>query len=144
MKIAVFVLSLLLAAVLTGIYMKISTPEVAYSVKKNNVLEHTVKESIKKPLVYSFPARILFMKIDFRNYKKVIIYKVVINLNDKFEFFNVKALLNNYNIPFTLFESGKILRIYILFRNFNEAKRILDLFKEYNFNIKIIKQIKRI
>lgn len=144
MKIFITVLTFLIVAVLAFVYVKISRPDVALKFPSVNKVSELKKEELKKPVIYNFPAKVLFMKIDFRNYKKVVIYKVIIKINDRFETFNVKTLLENKNIPYTLFDNGKEIIIYILFRNLKEAKHIINLFKEYNFNIKLTKQIQRI
>ncbi|WP_457561437.1 hypothetical protein [Caminibacter sp.] len=144
MKIIISILTVLIIAVLTFVYVKISSPNVEMKLPSFKEKREVEKIELKKPVVYNFPARVMFMKIDFRNYKKVVLYKVIIKINDRFSAFNVKALLENNNLPYTMFENGKEIIIYILFRNLNEAKRIINLFKEYNFNIKLTKQIQRI
>jgi hypothetical protein len=144
MKIVITFLTVLIIAVLAFIYVKISSP--VEMVPKTTIKEKKVEKKVelKKPVVYNFPAKILFMKIDFRKYKNVVIYKVIIEVRDRFSAFNVRALLENYNLPYTMFDNGKEIIIYILFKNLDQAKKVINLFKEYNFNIKMIKQIKRI
>jgi hypothetical protein len=145
MKAIFILLGIITFAVLALVYVKISRPEI-YSPKPEEVKKPTVKvQNVKKPKVYDFPARVLFVKIDFKNYKNVILYKLVLRINDKFELFNIKALLNNLNLHYSLIETRKITEIFIIFRNLAQAEHTLTLFKEYNFkNIKIEKIKQRI
>ena len=130
---------------MTIIYIKISQP-VIFS-KKQGKQENKITFMKNEPLVaenrYFFPARILFMKIDFKQIRYVIVYKVMIRNFDKFALFNIKTILDEYNIPYSLYR-GKKSEIYIFFKNLAEANSVLNLFKEYNFNIKIQKIKKRI
>ena len=84
------------------------------------------------------------MHIDFRKYRYVYLYKVTINVKDRYELFNMKAILKNFNLIYSLIENKKNEKVYILFRNLSEAKKVLDFFKEYNFKIKIEKIKQRI
>ncbi len=144
MKFVIALLTLLNIAILAFVYVKISAPDITFKEPKIKLLPKKEEVKLKKPVVYNFPAKVLYMKIDFRNYKKVVIYKVIVKIKDRFSAFNVKTILNNYNLPYTLFENGKEIIVFIVFRNLKEAKKILNLFKEYNFDIKMTKQIKRI
>jgi len=145
MKYLVGFLSFLIFIILTIIYFKISEPVAVKKQGKTNekIFSFEKAEVLKPKNVYSFPARILYMKIDFRKFNYVIIYKVVIKNFDKYALFNIKTILDEYNIPYSLYK-GKREEIYIFFKNLYEANRILNLFKEYNFNIKIQKIKKRI
>ncbi len=144
MKILISVLIFLTVVILGLVYVKISSPEdfKVEKLKKQNFIKKEFK--LKKPEIYDFPARVLYMKIDFRNFKSVVLYRVVLNVKDRFELFNLKALLKSYNIVYSLIEGKKELKVYILFKSLAEAEKILNLFKEYNFNVKIEKIKKRI
>ena len=144
MKILISVLIFLTVVILGLVYVKISSPEdfKVEKLKKQNFKKKEFK--LKKPEIYDFPARVLYMKIDFRNFKSVVLYRVVLNVKDRFELFNLKALLKSYNIVYSLIEGKKELKVYILFKSLAEAEKILNLFKEYNFNVKIEKIKKRI
>ena len=144
MKLFISVFLFLIAVSLVFVYVKISTPKRVVEKTFFKIEDNTTEIKIKKPVVYNFPAKVFFMKIDFRSYKKAVIYKVIIKIEDRFSAFNVKALLNSSNLPYTIFDNGKEVIIYILFKNLKEAKHIINLFKEYNFNIKLTKQIQRI
>ncbi len=144
MKIFIYILSFLTVLFLGVVYVKISTPKPVKIEKKEIKLSPKRKEEIKKPPIYEFPARVLYMKIDFRNFRKVILYRVILKVKDRFELFNLKALLNNYNLAYSLIEEKKSVKVYILFKSLAEAEKILNLFKEYNFNVKIEKIKKRI
>ena len=146
MKYIVAVLSVTIFVILSLIYIKISRP-VSYEnniITKQPEINFSKSFDIKKPkFSYLFPVRVLYMKIDFKKFKYILIYRVTLKGFDKFGFFNIMALLNNYNIHYSLLERKKA-EIYIFFRSLKEANTILNLFKEYNFNIKIKKIKKRI
>ena len=145
MKYFIFSLTFLIFLVLVFIYINISKPiEITKQEKENNKNNSFTKFEILKPkLKYSFPVRILYMKIDFQKFKYIIIYKVVLKNFDKFAFFNIKTILDSNNIHYSLFKRKKG-EIYIFFKNLSEANSVINLFKEYNFNIKIQKIKKRI
>jgi peptidyl-tRNA hydrolase len=145
MKTFFIILGIIIASILIFVYVKISQPETYEKVLTQEKKIKELTQTLKKPKTYNFPARVLYLKIDFRNFKKVIIYKLILNVNDKYELFNIKALLNNLNLHYSLTETKKKTEIYILFRSLAQARHTLDLFKEYNFNnIKIKKIIQRI
>jgi hypothetical protein len=144
MKLLIGILSFLTILILGVVYVKISTPKPLYvETSKENEIKKKV-EKLKSPVVYNFPARVLYMRIDFRNYRNVILYRVVLNIKDRFELFNLKALLNNFDIVYSLIEEKKKIKVYILFKSLAEAEKILNLFKEYNFKAKIEKIKQRI
>jgi hypothetical protein len=91
----------------------------------------------------SLPARILYEKIDFRNIKTVVLYKVVIKNDDKFAIFNILKILKEKDIPYSMIKQKKT-QIFVVFRNLKEAEDVLNLFKFYNFPVKLQKIIKRI
>ncbi|WP_456470947.1 hypothetical protein [Caminibacter sp.] len=144
MKILIWILSFLILFILGYVYVKISAPEVEFKPVKEVVKPLKKEISLKKPEIYNFPARILYMKIDFRTYKNIILYKLALNVNDRYAVFNIKAILDNYGLIYSLLEEKKEIKIYILFKSLAEAEKILNLFKEYNFNVKIEKIKKRI
>ena len=146
MKYIVAVLSIVIFIILSLIYIKISRPDNYRNtiVSKQSEINFSKPFNIKKTnFSYLFPARVLYMKIDFHKFKYVVIYKVTLRGLDRFAFFNIRTLLNNYNIHYSLLQRKKA-EIYIFFRSLKEANTILNLFKEYNFNIKIQKIKKRI
>ena len=146
MKYVIVVLSSIIFIILSLIYIKISEPYNYENKKivKQSEINFSKPFSIKKPaLSYFFPARVLYMRIDFNKFKYSLIYKITLKGLDKFAFFNIKTILDNYNIHYSLLERRRA-EIYIFFRNLKEANAILNLFKEYNFNIKIKKIKQRI
>jgi len=145
MKYFIFSLTFLIFLSLIFIYINISKPielQKQENRKEKNISFNTLK-ILKPKIEYSFPARILYMKFDFKNFRYVVIYKVVLKNFDKFAFFNIKTILDSKNIHYSLFKKKKG-EIYIFFRNLSEANSVINLFKEYNFNIKIQKIKKRI
>ena len=146
MKYVVAFLSLIIFLILSFVYLKISKFDNYENISNKKAAEINFSKpfKIKKPnFSYFFPARVLYMKIDFNRFKYIVIYKVTLKSIDRFAFFNIRTILNNYNIHYSLLEKKKA-EIYIFFRSLSEANTILNLFKEYNFNIKIKKIKKRI
>ena len=127
-------------------YVKISKPEIEkIEVKKEEEAKSVLKE--EKIINFSFnklffPARELNIRIDFEKGKRVILYKVVLD-GDRFALFNIKTILNQENISYSLIESKKT-EIYIVFKSLKEAEKVLKIFKEYNFDIKVQKITKRV
>ncbi|HIQ51085.1 MAG TPA: hypothetical protein EYH54_03880, partial [Nautiliaceae bacterium] len=116
-------------------YVKISTPEIEKVEQKK---EEKVKSLLKEEKIinfsfnkFFFPARELNIKIDFEKGKRVILYKVTLD-GDRFALFNIKTILNQENISYSLIESKKT-EIYIVFKSLKEAEKVLKIFKEYNF-----------
>jgi len=146
MKYLISFLIFLIFAILSFIYIKISTPVIINQNNKAKINKKIFNENIKiikTNFDYSFPVRILYMKIGFKPFKYQIIYKITIKNADKYALFNIKTILQSYNINYSLL-SAKKNEIYIFFKDFTQADSILKLFKEYNFNIKITKIKKRI
>jgi len=144
MKIFIWILTFLVVVILGVVYVKISTPN-KFTVKETGEkLREIKKPEIKTPVVYNFPARVMYMKVDFRNFKNIILYRVILKVKDRFELFNLKALLNNNDLVYSMIEEKKGIKVYILFKSLTEAESILNLFKEYNFNVEIQKIKKRI
>ena len=146
MKIIIFILTAVITAILFVTYDKISQPEI----EKIQPTEQNLTKLKSKGDVLnlsfnslSFPARELFMKIDFKEYKNIILYKIIIKANDEYAIFNIKAILENENVAYSMLEKKKS-EIFILFKSLAQAQSVINLFKSYNFNIKIEKIIKRI
>jgi len=142
-------ISFLIGIIIVGLvvtYVTISRPEIEkIEVKKEEKLKSFLKE--EKIVDFSFnefffPARELNIRIDFEKGKRVILYKVTLN-GDRFALFNIKTILNQENVPYSLIESEKT-EIYIVFKSLNEAKKVLKIFKEYNFDTELEKIIKRV
>jgi len=146
MKIIISILTVIIAAILFITYDKISQPEIEKIQPTKQTITKTDAEGDVLKLSFNsftFPARELFMKIDFKEYKNIILYKVTINANDEYAIFNIKAILENENIAYSMLEKKKT-EIFILFKTLQQAERIIKIFKSYNFKIKIEKIIKRI
>jgi len=148
MKYIISFLSLVLFLGLVFFYLQISKPEKEIKIKKdvkNEVIEDKNENlfKIKQVNAINLPVRVLYMKIDFQKYKFKIIYKVDIKNVDKYALFNIKTILDDYNIVYSMIKE-KNTEIYIFFKSLIEAERVLKLFKEYNFNIKIQKIKQRI
>jgi len=146
MKIIISILTIIIAAILFITYDKISQPEIEKIQPTKQTITKTDAEGDVLKLSFNsftFPARELFMKIDFKEYKNIILYKVTINANDEYAIFNIKAILENENIAYSMLEKKKT-EIFILFKTLQQAERIINIFKSYNFKIKIEKIIKRI
>ena len=145
MKIFVSLLVGVIIVSLVVTYVKISTPEV----EKIEIKKEEVKSIPKKEKIidfsfnkFFFPARELNIKVDFEKGKRVILYKVTLN-GDRFALFNIKTILNQENISYSVIESKKT-EIYIVFSSLKEAEKVLKIFKKYNFDIELEKIIKRV
>ena len=140
MKIVISAVVFLIVAILGAVYVKISAPKPAEVKQISSVVQ---KKSINfndfDVKRYDFPVRVAYLKFDLKNIRHYTLYKAEINVEDKFTFFNLKELLKLKGIPFTVKEN-KTIKIYILFRNLKEARSIINLLKEYNFNIKLKKE----
>jgi len=146
MKILIFILTAIISAILFITYDKISQPEIEkeYKAEKTPVEKNQKDDTLK--LFFNkieLPARELFMKIDFKEYKSIILYKVTIDAEDEYAIFNIKAILENEGIGYSMLEKKKT-EIFILFKSLSQAEKIIKLFKNYNFKIKIEKIVKRI
>ena len=138
MKIIISILTIIIAAILFVTYDKISQPEIEKIQPTKQTITKTDAEGDVLKLSFNsftFPARELFMKIDFKEYKNIILYKVTINANDEYAIFNIKAILENENIAYSMLEKKKT-EIFILFKTLQQAERIIKIFKSYNFKIK--------
>jgi len=144
MKIFIWILTFLVVLILGVVYVKISTPNTFTIKETEEKLREIKKPEIKTPVIYNFPARVMYMKVDFRNFKNIILYRVILKVKDRFELFNLKAMLNNNDLVYSMIEEKKGIKVYILFKSLTEAESILNLFKEYNFNVEIQKIKKRI
>jgi len=148
MKYIISFLSLILFLGLVFFYLQISKPEKEINIKKdfkNKVVENKDENlfKIKQVNTIELPVRVLYMKIDFQKHKFEVIYKVSIKNVDKYALFNIKEILDAYNVAYSMIKE-KNTEIYIFFKSLTQAERVLKLFKEYNFNIKIQKIKKRI
>jgi len=143
-------ISFLIGTIIIGLvvtYIKISKPEVKNSIeiKKEENLKTIPKEEDIINFSFNnffFPARELNIKIDFEKSKRIVLYKVTLS-GDRFALFNIKTILNRKNISYSLIENKKT-EIYIIFNSLSEAKKVLKIFKEYNFDIKLQKITKRV
>jgi len=146
MKIVIFIFTIIISAILFVTYDKISQPEIEQiKLQEQNITEIKAQGDVLKLSfnTVTFPAREMFMKIDFRKYKNIVLYKITINANDEYAIFNIKAILENANIAYSMLEKKKT-EIFILFKSLAQAEKVIKIFKNYSFKIKIEKIIKRI
>jgi hypothetical protein len=148
MKIIISLLSILIFSLLILTYIKISKPEFeTYEFKENEInLSNLKSNDVLNFTSFKYnalPARVLYEKIDFRKLKTVILYKVSIKNNDRFAVFNIMEILKNKNIAYSMIKQ-KTTEIYVIFKDLKEAEDIINLFKFYNFPVKLQKIIKRI
>jgi len=143
MKYVIYSISFFIFLVLILIYVNISKPVFPSPSFKEEKEEKQELKPFEVNNLYNLPARILYMKVDFQQSRYRIIYKVVVKGVDKFTIFNLKTILDDFKIHYSLIKT-KNTEIYIFFKNLKEANSVLNLFKEYNFNIKIEKLKKRI
>ena len=146
MKIVIFIFTIIISAILFVTYDKISQPEIEQvKLQEQNITEISAQGDVLKLSfnTITFPAREMFMKIDFKKFKNIILYKIKINANDEYALFNIKAVLENKNIVYSMLEKKKT-EIFILFKSLAQAEKVMKIFKNYGFKIKIEKIIKRI
>ena len=146
MKIVIFILTIIIAAILFVTYDKISQPDIEkIQPTEQNITKLKTKGDVLKLSFdsYTFPAREMFMRIGFKEYKNIVLYKITINADDEYAIFNIKAILENENIAYSMLEKKKT-EIFILFKSLAQAEKIIKIFKNYHFKIKIEKIIKRI
>jgi hypothetical protein len=148
MKIIISLLSILILALLILTYVKISKPNVkSFEINENeiNLTKLKSEENFNFSLFNynTLPARVLYEKIDFKQAKIVILYKLMIKNNDKFALFNILEILKEKNIPYSMIKE-KNTQIFVIFKSLKEAEDVLNLFKFYNFPVKLQKIIKRI
>jgi hypothetical protein len=147
MKIIISLLSIIIFSLLILTYVKISNPnfnKVQYKENEINLSKLKSNDGLNFSFKYNaLPARVLYEKFDFRKLRTVILYKVIIKNNDKFAIFNIVEILKNKKVAYSIIKQ-KTTQIYVVFRNLKEAKDTINLFKFYNFPVKLQKIIKRI
>ncbi|WP_024788122.1 MULTISPECIES: hypothetical protein [unclassified Lebetimonas] len=148
MKIIISLLSVLIFSLLVLTYVKISKPNFIWQKYEEKKVEIKTSKPEKFPEISNFeynalPARVLYEKIDFKKIKTVILYKIIIKGTDRFSLFNVLEILKTKKVPYSMIKQKNV-SVYVIFKNLKEAENILNLFKNYNFPIKLQKIIKRI
>jgi hypothetical protein len=113
MKIIISLLSILIFSLLILTYVKISKPNInnfQFNEKEINLTRLKSKESLKLFLFKynALPARVLYEKINFKNIKTVILYKLSIKNNDKFAVFNILEILKNKKIAYSMIKEKNI------------------------------------
>jgi len=146
MKKLIIIYSILaiIALILIGVYVKISSVDIEPVEIKEEVFKKPEIAKVKKPLYFNLPARVLYMKVTLENLKNAIVYRLSLDVNDRYGLFNIKVLLNNHKIAYSVLMDNKVIRIYVLFKNKDEAQKIFALFRKYNFNVAIEKLVKRV
>jgi hypothetical protein len=146
MKLLIFILTFFLVFILGIIYWEISKPLNEDSLNfsnENNISFSMSNDIFKFSKKYLLPARVLYEEINFHEVKFVILYKVSVMSDDKFALFNILRLLKKENITYSMIKQ-KDSNIYIVFNSLKKAEKIVNLFKFYNFPVKLQKIIKRI
>jgi hypothetical protein len=148
MKIIISLLSVLIFSLLVLTYVKISKPNFIWQKYEEKKVEIKTSKpekllEISKLKYNALPARMLYEKIDFKKTKTVVLYKIIINGTDRFSLFNVLEILKTKKVPYSMIKQKNV-SVYVIFKNLKEAENILNLFKNYNFPIKLQKIIKRI
>jgi len=144
MKYFFFSVFFLILIILTIIYINISSVEIE---KQKNIIEKNreVKEekSIIKLLAENkiktiFPAKELYLKI-YLNYvpKTKYLYQTIIDKLNKYQIFGIEQILTLNNIKYSIIKSEKNLKLFINFDKKKDALKIKQLFKNYNFNVKL-------
>jgi hypothetical protein len=130
------------------VYIKISNFSINESETKPKIIkEKKEKSSIIKALNLNekkiiLPAKELYLRTDL-NYspKIVILYQTILNNLNKYTLFGIEQILRLNNIRYSIIKSKNDLKLFINFDKKSQAKRIIELFRSYNFNVKL-KEIK--
>jgi Fe2+ or Zn2+ uptake regulation protein len=87
-----------------------------------------------------FPARELYVKINLNSTMKfTILYQAIFNNLNKYTVFGVEQILRLNNIRYSIIKSKKDFKLFINFDKKLQAKKIIDLFKNYKFYVKLKK-----
>jgi hypothetical protein len=88
------------------------------------------------------PAKELYLRVDL-NYKAktVILYQTVLNKLNKYTLFGIEQILKLNDIKYSIIKSKQDLKLFINFDKKSQAKKILRLFRSYNFDVRL-KEIK--
>jgi len=148
MKYFFFSIFFIVAGVFIIVYIKILNYNIDNSEIKPKIVKETKEEnSIIKALSLNekkiiLPAKELYLRIDL-NYKPkiVILYQTVLNKLNKYTLFGIEQILKLNNIRYSIIKSKNDLKLFINFDKKSQANKIIELFKSYNFNVKL-KEIK--
>jgi len=148
MKYFLFLFFVIIFVVLSVVYVRVS--EVELPNKTTHILKKEAKTEQKNILVLlsknidikTFPAQELYMKIDLNKIPVIkILYRVVFEKLNKYQFFGVRQILELNNIKYSFVKSKNDLKLFINFDKKSQANKIIELFKSYNFNVRL-KEIK--
>jgi len=105
--------------------------------------ENIVKLLANTKIKNIFPAKELYLKIDLTYIPKPkILYRVVFNKLNKYKLFGIEQILDLNNIKYSIIKSQNDLKLFINFDKKSQAIKIEQLFKNYNFNVKLQKVTK--
>jgi hypothetical protein len=146
MKYFFFSVFFIVALILIIVYIKISNYNINNTQKGPKIVKETKeKNSIIKVLNLDekkiiLPAKELYLRIDLNyNPKIVILYQTILNNLNKYTLFGIEQVLKLNNIKYSVIKSQNDLKLFINFDKKSQANRIIELFKSYNFNVKLKK-----
>ena len=120
--------------------------EVELPNKTTHILKKEAKTEQKNILVLlsknidikTFPAQELYMKIDLNKIPVIkILYRVVFEKLNKYQFFGVRQILELNNIKYSFVKSKNDLKLFINFDKKSQAVKIKRFFKDYNLNVRL-------
>jgi hypothetical protein len=148
MKYFFFSIFLIIVAGLVFFYIQISNfnlnnNETPFTIHK----EKQEKNSIIKALSLNknrilLPAKELYLKIDFHNgfgSNPSVLYRTLLNNLNEYTLFGVEQILKLNNIKYSIIKSKNDLKLFINFNRKSQADKIINLFKKYNFDVKLQK-----
>ena len=144
MKYFLFLFFVIIFVVLSVVYVRVS--EVELPNKTTHILKKEAKTEQKNILVLlsknidikTFPAQELYMKIDLNKIPVIkILYRVVFEKLNKYQFFGVRQILELNNIKYSFVKSKNDLKLFINFDKKSQAVKIKRFFKDYNLNVRL-------
>jgi len=151
MKYFFFSVFFIIFIIFVVIYIKISNFPVSEKKEKIEVKQEKKSEkSILKALNLNknriiLPAKELYLRVDL-NYipktKTTILYQMILKKLNKYTLFGVEQILKLNNIRYSIIKTKNNLQIFVNFAKKEKAKYVLELFKSYNFNVKL-REIKK-
>ncbi|NPA54795.1 MAG: hypothetical protein GXO40_00330 [Epsilonproteobacteria bacterium] len=85
-----------------------------------------------------FPAKELYLKVNLDFISKThILYQTVINNLDKYTLFGIEQILQMNNIKYSIIKLKDDLKLFVNFTDVAQAKQIQQIFKSYNFDVKL-------
>jgi len=146
MKYIFFSIFFFLTIILIIVYIRISSVEIKEKPEmvKNEKITERVNSVIKvlatTNVVKGFPAKELYLRVDLNYVPKTrVLYQTILNKLNKYKLFGIEQILKLNNIRYSIIKSKNDLKLFINFDKKEQAEKIVKMFKNYNFNVKLKK-----